>query len=102
MHQSTNLLLFRHRQAALSTFACNRAYASLLNITMLFFVISAEKTKSAPTEADAQKTQTPIVAKLKINIGYAVTYQHRRNLHFYQIHDIGINECYFPINTHSY
>ena len=44
------------------------------------------KIKSAPTEADAQKTQTPIVAKLtSCENGYKTPQQHKWSLHFYQI-----------------
>ena len=43
------------------------------------------KTKSAPTEADAQKTQTPIDSR-QTNQYKASLHLYRRNLHFYQIH----------------
>lgn len=46
------------------------------------------KIKSAPTEADAQKTQTPIVAKLTLLKQTLTLLFTRWNLHFYQIQKV--------------
>ena len=57
-------------------------------LIIIFFIKTSKKInkiKSAPTEVNAQKTQTPIVAKPteKQEQIYAIS---SRNLHFYQIH----------------
>ena len=69
----------------------NDKIAQIQNLFGLFFLKTFHKkyykTKSAATEVTAQKTQTPIVAKLtNVKRGVnALTYTHSRNLHFYQI-----------------